>query len=217
MRFCSKKTINSRVLFSTVFLFFQLFFNLSVAQEVNIDDTGLTWKQGKIQLRNGKVVDGELVYDLQNDMVNFRKGSENFTFTAQSINSFFFLTKDSTYRSFITYKFKTSENFESPMFFEFLLEGKIPLLGRESYVYYSEGSSISSGFHSSDIKRIMYTHYILNKKGKIQALPNKRDLHLVFIGYENQMKKIIRSKRINISQKDDVIYLFTEYYKLIQK
>ena len=75
------------------------------------------WHKGTVQLGDGTTVKGLLRYDLVNDVLRFEVKSEDYTFTASTINSFFFTDFiDSTERSFISFKYTTGHDYQSPMF-----------------------------------------------------------------------------------------------------
>ncbi len=174
------------------------------------------WHKGAVQLGDGTVVKGLLRYNLESDVVRFEMKNETFVFTANTINTFFFTDYlDSTKRSFITYQYTTSEDYKTPVFFEYLLDGKMPLLCREQIIFKPGGSSASAGFNGSSSRDLEYTFYFINLDGDVQRLPERRrKIATIFRGKEVEMKKYIKDHRFKLGGKKEMLTVFEYYYSL---
>ena len=174
------------------------------------------WHKGTVQLGDGTTVKGLLRYDLDNDVLRFAVKNKDYTFTASTINSFFFTDFiDSTERSFISFKYTTDHDYQSPMFFEYLSDGKVPLLCREKIVFRAGGTMASSGFGGGGTRGLEYTFYVIDITGNVQMLPSKkRKLVHVFRNKEEEMKKYLKENRFNLRNRQDIIDIFKYYYNL---
>ena len=132
-----------------------------------------------------------------------------------SILFFFTDYLDSTERSFITYQYVTSEDYKIPVFFEYLREGKIPLLCREKIIFKHGGSMAATGFSGSSSRDLEYDFYFIDQDGEIRHFPSrKRKFSTVFRGEELEMKKYFKDHRFNYNRKEDIIAVFEYYYSL---
>lgn len=145
----------------------------------------------------------------------FEQGEDEFTFTANAISSFYFTDfLDSTKRSFIAFDYQIERDYSIPMFFEYILDGKRPLLCRES-IEFTGGSSATAGF-STGAREVVYTFYMVNLKGQVVQLPKKRRKIISFFGgKELEMKKFLKENRFNLRRKADMIAIFKYYYTLL--
>lgn len=183
------------------------------AQQLSMD----CWHRGAVQMKDGTIVQGLINYNIENDIIRFEVGGkEEFTFTANTINSFYFNDFiDSTERSFITYSYRVDDDYEIPMFFEYTLDGKIPLLSREYLTYGASGSMASAGFVGTGGKVVAHNFYYIGIDGEVYDLPEKRKkLALVFRGKQNEMKTYLKKKRFNLRSKTDLLVIFQYYYSL---
>ncbi|TAE73517.1 MAG: hypothetical protein EAZ85_06820 [Bacteroidetes bacterium] len=94
------------------------------------------WHQGRVLLASGDTITGTLKYALHDEVVQVQVGNALQTFTPRKALNFSFQDRNQNReRQFYALPFAKTANYESPTFFEVVLQGtSITLLVRESWI-----------------------------------------------------------------------------------
>lgn len=94
------------------------------------------WHEGRVLLSTGDTVTGSLKFALKDEIVQLQVGNVLQTFTSRkALHYAFFDKNENRERIFYALPFEKTPNYESPTFFEVLLQGKpMTILGREILV-----------------------------------------------------------------------------------
>jgi hypothetical protein len=171
------------------------------------------WHEGKIVLDKGDTLRGFVKYDFQTDLLQYNAGGgviEAFS----SKRAIFFEIFDSSvkrYRQFYSLPFTNISGHKSLTFFEFLTEGKLTLLGRESLEYRTENAG---GYYRMTYTRLVLVnkYFFMDEKGNIEAFEGDRNALLKRMGNRAQdVNKYIKSNRLKYDYKYDFVKII-EYY-----
>ena len=124
-----------------ILFFFVFVCNYSFSQQVPSD----LWHSGLLITNNGDTIKGNLKYDFENQLIQLKNGE---TLKAFNVNNlFFFEIYDETikdYRQFYSLMYEVGFEYNIPVLFEMLIQGKLSLLLRERIVAESSQSSYLS-------------------------------------------------------------------------
>ena len=176
------------------------------------------WHSGHAVLTSGDTLNGEVKYDLENDIIRVNTGSKIHTLSARKIFFFeiFDVTVD-TYRQFYVLPFNITEDYKSSLIFEVVFEGQMTLLARESIVNKtSQNRSYywSGGNYTRQV--LDYDFYFLDKKGNITFYTKKkRDLISILSNRRNEIDKYIRKNSLRVDKKRDLARIVSYYNAII--
>ncbi|MCF6360959.1 MAG: hypothetical protein L3J29_09390 [Cyclobacteriaceae bacterium] len=174
------------------------------AQEFSSD----LWHQGMVVLVNEDTITGKIKYNLAQDLIQVEAHKKAYAFSGKRV--FYFQIFDETvdaYREFYVLPYALVNQYESPVFFEVLVEGKLTLLCREAIVTKTVSDNLSPYGPPMSYSRnvVVYTYYFLNSKGKITKYSlKKKDLLRVL---SNRADKIEEYMRVNNLKADKLYYL----------
>ena len=93
------------------------------------------WHKGKVVLEDGDTLAGNIKYDFDNDLIQLSQNTLVKTYSARKILYFeIFDETANSFRYFYSLPYKIHGNYEVPILFEVLYEGKLSLLSREQIV-----------------------------------------------------------------------------------
>ena len=205
----------------TIILFFLVQFSILAFSQ---DFPSELWHTGKLVLLSEDTVIGKLKYDLQNDAVQITVRNVMQTYSARKILYFeiFDETIDS-YRHFYALPYQVQKNYEIPLIFEVLYEGKLSLLVREeivtesvpqynSYPYSYYGNS---PYLNQSRARLNYKYYFLDERGGIQNYNLKKsELMTFFRKHQQQVKQYIKKNNLKHDRMRDLVRI-TAYYNAL--
>lgn len=176
------------------------------------------WHTGKAVLISGDTLEGDIKYDLDNDIIQINTSKKLLTYSARKLFYFqiFDVTVD-TYRQFYVLPYKINYNYEAPLIFEVVFEGKLTLLARESIVnqttnynsYYWAGGSYTR-------QALVYEFYFLDQKGNITYFTKKKkDLIDVMNKRGQQIKAFIKKNNLKVDEKRDLARIMAYYNALL--
>jgi len=176
------------------------------------------WHDGKLVLANEDTIQGQIMYNLDRDIVQVKTSKKIFTFSSSKI--FFFEIFDKTvdnYRQFYALPYAIQGTYKTPVLFEVLVEGKITLLARENISYRSaqiDPYSYRMGSYSKKV--LVYDYYFLDSKGKITKYTmKKKDLLDVLSRRYDQMQEYIRVNNLRHDKRNDLIRIISYYNAVI--
>ena len=129
--------------------------------------------EGELVLLDGDTLRGQIKYDLENDLIQIVVNETVQTYSSRKI--LFFSIYDKTvdmFRNFYSIPYEVQPNYEIPILFEVLYEGKLSLLAREAIV--TETVPQYSYMYRSSVNmtrtRLDYEYYFLDDKGNFIKL-----------------------------------------------
>ncbi len=174
------------------------------------------WHQGMLVLVSEDTLSGKIKYNIEQDLVQIESEDKIFTFSGKKV--FYFQFFDETvdaYREFYTLPYAFANQYEAPIFFEVLVEGKLTLLCREAIITKTVndnninpyGSTLS---YSRDV--LVYTYYFLDQVGNITAYNmKKKDLLRVLTKRADKIEKYMRVNHLRADKRYDLSRIISFY------
>lgn len=178
------------------------------------------WHDGKLVLSQGDTLKGLIKYDLETDIVQFSKDKQTIkTFTARKLLHFeIFDTISKTYRDFYVLPYNITGNYNAPIIFELVFEGKkITLLSREAIEYQVTNYPYSvAGSYTRLV--LLYTHYFLTDEGKIIEFDDKKKTLYkdIMSDRSSEIKKFIKNNRMRVDRRIDLVKVVAYYNSLFE-
>ncbi len=184
------------------------------------------WHKGKVVLLSEDTISGLLKYDFQNDLVQLNVQDVLQTYGARKLLYFQIYDETiKTFRNFYALPYNVQANYEIPILFEALFEGKLSLLCREEIVTesspnyntypYSYYSYPGMQNYSQSRARLKYTYYFLDERGEITMYNLKKsELATFFPKYQTEMKQYIKKNNLQHDSIRDLVRL-TAYYNAL--
>ncbi len=202
-------------------LLFSLFLHVSVAQDFPSE----IWHDGYAVLIDGDTIAGKIKYDFENDLIQLNKRGTVQTYAARKL--FYFKIHDNLAKNdrfFYALPYKVHSNYEVPILFEVLYEGKLSLLSREEIVtenmqvsptdYYYYPSMYPPSSYTRE--KLAYKFFFLRENGTIQYYTFKRNDLLSYYGrYEKQIKTYMKKNRLKHDNLRDLVRITAYYNALI--
>lgn len=182
------------------------------------------WHPGKLVLLSEDTIIGKIKYDLQNNIVQINVRNVLQTYSARKILYFeiFDETIDS-YRHFYALPYNVQRDYQVPLLFEVLYEGKLSLLCREEIVtestpYYNSYPYSYYGnnpYYNQSRARLNYKYYFLDERGGIQNYNMKKsELLSFFKKHQQQVKQYIKKNNLKHDRMRDLVRV-TAYYNAL--
>jgi len=193
-----------------------LFFLTSLINAASAQDwPSDLWHDGKIVLEQGDTLRGQVKYDLQQDLLQFKIKNEKVeAYSARKV--MFFEIFDNTinrYRNFFSLPYNKTSSYLAPVFFELLEEGKLTLLSRENLEYKTYSSPYYVGSYSRLV--MVYRFYFLNEKGEITEFVGTKNDLLNLMGRKSEdVEKYIKTNRLKVEEKYDFARIVAYYNSL---
>jgi hypothetical protein len=203
-------------------LYAQVIINPRVNVPLNNAKTENQWHKGTAYISTGDTIDGNLKFDLQQEILQIEVAGLMKTLTVRKITGFkFFDTQLQRERYYYTLPFAKVQNYETPTFFEAILQGSpITLLCREMWVTqtYTNNNPYSYGYgYPQTYTTLQNNFYFLNKSGKIRSFDGtKKGLLELLQDRESEIKEYIKKNNVNFNSKQDMSDLMM-YYNALKK
>jgi hypothetical protein len=173
------------------------------------------WHDGKIVLESGDTLRGQLKYDLQQDLVQYKRSQQSAeVFTARKV--IFFEIFDNTvhkYRQFFSLPYSNSGSYKASVFFELLEEGAITLLCREVLEYRNFNNPYTIGSFTRLV--LVNKYFLLKNTGDIIDFDGKRTTLLGMMGRKSEtVEKFVKSNRLKYDEKYDLSSIVAYYNSL---
>ena len=197
------------------------------------------WYLGELRLKDGTRLKGNLMYNLEKDIVQLEREDRIETYSAQQVTSFVLRVPNSDddeaqkqvrYRYFFSLPLANHVGYKRLSFFEVVVEGKATLLVREYITTVTDNTNWQwnrnnlRGFSMMDTQsqlrpntRQVLAHkmYLGSLDGKIREIPRKRREVLYFFrDHEKTMKKYIKAKKLRLDRIEDMVRFFIHYNKI---
>jgi hypothetical protein len=174
------------------------------------------WHNGYLILEGGDTLKGQLKYNLQTDLLQFKAANHFETYTPRKVvffEIFDALSKD--YRKFYSLPYSANNSYKAPIFFELLAEGKMTLLARESVEYKTYSSFYYYGSYTRLV--LVYKYFLLGDNGDISEFRGKKNDWLYEMGnYGDEVQKYAKSNKLDFDEKKDLMRI-VEYYNTFYK
>jgi hypothetical protein len=212
MNFAKKEILIRRTL-SVAFCFFSV---VTHAQEWPSD----FWHDGKIILETGDTLKGLVKYDLQQDVLQYKRNDRQASgeaYSSRKVLSFeIFDGVSRKYRIFFALPFSNSGGYKTPVFFELLEEGKMTLLTREQLEYRTYSSPYYFGGSYSRLV-LVYRFFFLDEKGNITEFLGKKNDLLARMGNKaEEVEKFMRVNRLDITDRNEMTRIVDYYNSLFE-
>jgi hypothetical protein len=188
-----------------------------------------TWHEGKVILLEGDTIQGSLRFALKDEIVQVQTPQNLQTYTSRKVLSFTFFDRLAKRdRTFYSFNFAKTPNYETPTFFELLLQGKPnSLLGRETLVKNTQfvnpgpwgtpmnpmGMGTSIPITTFSVKMEMY---LLLGDGRIKSFDGtKKRLLFLLKDKEKEIKDYIKKNSVNFNSPNDISRI-VQYYNLLK-
>lgn len=194
---------------------------LATSSIVNAQDfPSELWHQGVLVLVNEDTLSGKIKYNLEQDLVQVESGEKTYTFSGKKV--FYFQIYDETvdaYREFYTLPYALINQYEAPIFFEVLVEGKLTLLCREAIITKTVSDNNINPYGSSmAISRdvLVYTYYFLDNLGNITKYSmKKRDLLRVLQKRADKIDQYMKVNHLKADKRYDLSRIISFYNGII--
>jgi hypothetical protein len=173
------------------------------------------WHDGKIVLDSGDTIRGNIMYNMQNDLLQFEKNGQLASYSARKVQFFeIFDVTVKQYRQFYSLPYATSGAYKAPVFFELLSEGNMTLLCRESIEY--KTTSMSYYYMGTSTRLVLVNKYfLLNEKGKIEPFTGRRSDLIYLMGNKGVVvEKYAKENKLGIERKYEFVQIVNYYNSL---
>jgi len=175
------------------------------------------WHDGRLVTDESDTLKGAILYDLQGDLLQLKRGELIETFTARKV--IFFEIFDITvnqYRQFFSLPYSTRTAYKAPVFFELLAEGKLTVLCREAL----EHKMYSSFYYYGTTTRLVLVnkYFLLDEKGNInEFVGNKNDWISLMGNRGPEVQKFAKTNRLDFDDKGEFVKILIYYNSLFEK
>lgn len=197
-----------------IIFFVVLFFSTTVVRAQEFPSE--LWHQGMLVLVDEDTLSGKIKYNIEQDLVQIESGKKIYTFSGKKV--FYFQIFDETvdaYREFYTLPYALVNQYEAPVFFEVLVEGKLTLLCREAIVSKTvNDNTISPYTPSLSYSRnvLEYTYYFLDHKGNITIYSmKKRDLLSKLSNRAEKVEEYMKVNHLKADKRYDLSRIISFY------
>ncbi len=206
------------------YVFFLIFFisHICFAQRFPKD----IWHKGQLVTNDGDTINGNLKYDFDSQSIQLDDGK---TLKAFNVNNlFFFEIYDETirdYRQFYSLLYEVGYDYNVPVLFEMMIEGKLSLLLRERIVaestqsflpsYYAYGIMPSFSNNYGYVNKVKYDYFFLTDDGKIHRFKGKKkELFNLMNDKFSDIKDYVNKNRINLKKMSDLARIVNYYNRI---
>lgn len=184
-------------------LFFVMIYAAVSAQQFPFE----FWHEGKLVLEEGDTLKGNIMYNLQNDLLQLESNNRLESYSARKVVYFQIFDRTSKrYRQFYSLPYALAGAYRAPVFFELLSEGKMTLLCREAVEYRSYPSTFY--YYGTATRQVLvYKYFLLTERGEIESFTGKKNDLLALMGNKGeQVEKFMKANKLNVDDR----YEFTE-------
>lgn len=186
------------------------------------DFSANVWHSGIIDLTSGESVTGQLKYNLKDEQVLLVVNNQVRAYPVNKVESF--QIKDALSdqaRIFFSIPHTLNNNYNRNHFFELLSEGQMSLLSRQEIVMRKVRYDVTNGYLYSNrnypVPHEEENYFLMNSEGEIAACGNtNKDVIEFFSKYEKEIKAFIRSNKLDVSFRYDMVHV-VEYYNSLQE
>lgn len=177
------------------------------------------WHTGHAITVDYDTIFGKIKYNLKENYITVNSQEKFIAISHQKL--FKFMIRDENnkaLRSFYSLPYKINSGKKPYIIFEILLEAPETLMAREKIVtdYAQTPPYYSPGLFYNAQSKVSYDMYFLDQKGGILAFDGKRKSFLRYVGnkYSVKMKDFMKSEKLRVDKRDDLIALFRYFNKI---
>lgn len=169
------------------------------------------WHEGRVELTDGQVHRGQLRYQLQENMVQFKSEELVRNFNSAQVEYFqFYDEAQDSIRHFYALEYD-----QRMQFFELILNGTLTLLNRQELIIRYLNGFGRFGTTMQTISEVNNNFFILFPDSDVRKLPtSKRAFVDELPRYRNQTDDFIRRYRIRLRQTEDLLRTVYFYNRL---
>ncbi len=179
------------------------------------------WHKGMLVLVNEDTLVGKIKYNLDQELVQVESDKKIYTFSGKKV--FYFQIFDETvdsYREFYVLPYALVNQYETPIFFEVLVEGRLTLLCREKIIDKTVQDPNYINAYGSAIsysrKVLVYTYYFLDDKGIITKYSlKKKDLLKILAKRADKVDEYMRVNNLRADKRYDLSRIIAFYNGII--
>jgi len=184
------------------------------------------WRYGEAVLLTGDTIKGSMKYNLERQIIQFRKKDKVATYNASQLVTFAVKNDFVRNRTFYSLPIKNKAGYTQPSLFEMISEGEVSLIGRE-YIAIVTAFSNNSMIRPMDRraylaetvatgrKQLAYKLYIAKSSGEIVPLgESKKTILDAFGDQKSELKKYIRIAGLELTNVSDFIKIIRFYNSL---
>lgn len=174
------------------------------------------WHSGIVVLVNEDTITGKVKYNLEQGLIQVESEKKTYTYSGKRV--FYFQIFDQTvdsYREFYVLPYALANQYESPIFFEVLVEGNLTLLCREAVITKTINDNNVNPYGSMmsyNRNVLVYTYYFLNDKGTIKKYTmKKRDLLKVLSKRADKIEEYMKVNNLKADKRYDLSRIISFY------
>lgn len=177
------------------------------------------WHDGRVVLEAGDTLRGRVKYDLDNNAVRIALPNKTEkTFTAHKAWYVEIFDENvNIYREFYALPYEIRPGYETMVYFEVLQKGEITLLSRERIVQRTVQNSPYNFYGNTyTYTDVEYQYFVLKQGNTLFDISTKRkDVLELLNKHEKEVKKFMKSNRLNTDRRTDLIRTFAYYNALV--
>ena len=176
------------------------------------------WEKGQVTLHDGRIVPGDLQYDLESNVVVVKVAQQMRAFSSHSVRSF--TITDEMPRKYFAVPFQLPGGTVQPMFFQLVYDGSFTLFVREREVYEKALRSaklpmIKRAQKEEEDQVLALQYYAYMPDGSFQEVTtSRRDLsHLLSLNEDGVkvLNHYINDEKIDFTRQPDIIQLIYHF------
>lgn len=176
-----------------------------------------SWEKGQITLHSGQVIQGELQYNMKENVVILKVGEQMRAFSSHSVRSFT-ITHGAAPRKYFAVMFHLPSGKDEPQFFQIVFDGMFTLFVKEREVLKDalQGASLPfTRYCKEDESGVALKYYAYMPDGRFQQVsPNRHQLRRLFDLNDEGVKMLNRyilEQDIDFTRQPDIIRLIDHY------
>lgn len=175
------------------------------------------WHKGMVVMVNEDTIIGKIKYNFDKELIQVESDKKIYTFSGKKV--FYFQIFDETvdsYREFYVLPFALINKYETPIFFEVLVEGRLTLLCREKVMdkTVQDPNYVNSyGSAMSYSRRVLvYSYYFLDESGTITKYNlKKKDLLKALAKRADKIDEYMRVNHLRADKRYDLSRIIAFY------
>ncbi|MDN5216056.1 hypothetical protein QQ020_28515 [Fulvivirgaceae bacterium BMA12] len=166
------------------------------------------WLPGKIQLKNGHTLSGQISYHLKHNILMYKAGSKIKTFTPRLVDYFEVHNNDLTcIKRYHAISVRVYENKMVSQFFQIVTSGGVSLLKREATVRRRVGKK-------TVVKKIDQFYYLDESQFVKSLVPSKKNLLKLMSAHADKVNAFIEKQNLKPNKAAHLTQLFIFYNEL---
>lgn len=176
--------------------------------------------EGVLYLYESDTLEGRIKYDFNGEQVQVQMEERLLAYNTGKIDRVQFKDElTGVNREFRVFEYSLSNNgYDLPVLFDFLLDGKIQVLARESVVWETNTNFISPytmPITTSQRREIRQLYFRSSISGKIKRYTySKGDLMMYVRSKSSQVKSYMKRERLKANRNDDVVRIIEYFNRL---